>query len=75
MSDKHVSIIAQIIQNAKGTPIEIANLIIKALDEYKKQSIEQEIKIIEERDEGLNMNESCSGCYRPNFCCRCDTKN
>lgn len=73
MSYDEVDLIVKILQNEKNklSDVEIAKLILTKLEHQKVQKAEVRSKYLEERDKGLDMTASCSGCYRPNFACKC----
>ena len=80
MSDEQINLISNILKNllkdgSDGKSDEIAKFIVAKLKQQQEEKVEVKRKYLEERDKGLDMYASCSGCYRPNMACRCDTKN
>ncbi len=77
MSTDQINLISDILKDLlkDGKPDEIAKLIVEKLMQQQEEKAEVKRKKLEERDKGLDMHASCTGCYRPNLYCRCDTKN
>jgi len=79
MSTDQINLISNILKDllkdgSDGKSDEIAKFIVEKLKQQQEEKAEVRRKELEERDKGINPYAYCSGCYRPNYACKCATK-
>ena len=76
MSDDQVNLISNILKNllkdtSDGKSDEIAKLIVAKLKQQQEEKADAQSKKLDEVNNGLDANKSCSDCHRPNMYCKC----